>query len=269
MKDFNIQSKELKLEEITSYCDYLQEKGRQDATITAYRSTLMELYAFLAEDKIITQEIINQWVQSLKENNKSEKTITHRLSTIKNFLRYLNGVHVLRVEPENENKTSVEITRHEYLRLLQAAKIRGDQKIYLLIKVFGTIGISLQELSNLTLESVKQGYIPTENKILFVNYYIPKALQTELLNYAAENGIYSGPIFLNKRGKPESRFNVVEMINRISKDAQVAEEKANPRCLKKLCTQAQNKIFSEYIMMAQILYDKMIDSEQDIYGWEQ
>jgi len=264
-----IQHRTLNIEDINTYCDLLREKKRREETIKAYNNTLMELFIFLPANKNITHEIMNQWILSLKEQGLSNNTIKHRISIVNNFLKYINGNYITREENNTQNVVTVEISRNEYYRLLQTAKSHDNRKTYLLIKVFGTIGLTLQELSNLTVESVKEGYISSNKSEYLSNYFIPTSLQNELLSYAADIGINKGAIFLNRNGKPIDRTYVTKLINKVCKDARVSEEKANPRHLRKLCKETQNKIYDEFIKMAQGIYNKMIESEQDIYGWDQ
>jgi len=264
-----IQYRTLNIEDINTYCESLREKRRQEETIKAYNNTLIELFIFLPADKNITHEIINQWILSLKEKGLSENTIKHRLSIVNNYLKYINGNYITHEENDTQNVVTVEISRNEYYRLLQAAKIQGNRKTYLLIKVFGTIGLTVKELSNLTVESVKEGYISSNKSEYLGNYFIPTSIQNELLSYASDIGIYEGTIFLNRDGKLMDRTYVTKLINKVCKDARVSEEKANPRHLRKLCKETQNKIYDEFIKTAQGIYNKMIESEQDIYGWGQ
>lgn len=263
-----INNRVLNIDNINTYCESLREKKRQEETIKAYNKTLIELFEYLPADKNITQEIINQWILSLKGNGLSNNTIKRRISIVNNYLKFINGNFITQEENDTENVNSIEISRNEYYRLLQAAKIQNNKKTYLLIKVFGTIGLTLQELSKLTVETVKDGFISSDKSFYLEKYFIPTSLQSELLDFATENGIYKGPIFLNRDGKPVDRTYVTKLINKICTDARVPEEKANPRYLRKLCKETQNKIYAEFIKMAQGMYDKMIESEQDIYGWK-
>ena len=46
-----------------------------------------------------------------------------------------------------------ELTRTEYLRLLQTARALGRERVYLLVKLFGTTGLTVQELEKVTVEA--------------------------------------------------------------------------------------------------------------------
>ena len=47
-----------------------------------------------------------------------------------------------------------ELTRGEYLRLLSTARVLEKERLYLLVKVFGSTGLSVGELPRLTAEAL-------------------------------------------------------------------------------------------------------------------
>ena len=56
-----------------------------------------------------------------------------------------------------ETELQPELTRTGFLRLLQTARTLGREKVYLLVKLFGTTGLTVQELEKVTVEAVKEG----------------------------------------------------------------------------------------------------------------
>ena len=120
------------------------------------------------------------------------------------------------------------------LRGLPFSSALGREKVYLLVKLFGTTGLTVQELDKVTVEAVKDGKLtvnPSRSKLLL---RIPEGLQKELLEYAKRNSYLSGPIFLTKEGTPMSRTYVSTIIRQLCTVAKVPEEKGNPRSLKRL-----------------------------------
>lgn len=57
----------------------------------------------------------------------------------------------------SEPAVQPELTRAEYLRLLQAARALEKERAYLLVKVFALLGIRVGELPQVTVEQVKAG----------------------------------------------------------------------------------------------------------------
>ena len=87
-----------------------------------------------------------------------------------------------------------ELTRAEYLHLLDTARVLGREPAYLLVKVFALTGISVSELPVLTVEAVRAGRVR--------DVPLPEGLKSELLAYAARKNILSGPVFATRSGRP-------------------------------------------------------------------
>lgn len=135
-------------------------------------------------------------------------------------------------------------------------------------KLFATTGIGVQEIVNVTVEAAQTGSVVTFPNRNRQEIRIPPCVQGEILSYAKENGIQSGPVFLTRQGTPLGRTSISNMVPRISKDARVEESKCTPRCLQKLYEDTQKNIRANVAVMLQMTYDRMLEQEQVIYGWE-
>ena len=137
------------------------------------------------------------------------------------------------------------------------------------MKVFGNSDLPVQELARLTVEAAQAGglsisYSRTQEVIRF-----PKSICRELLDYAGRRGIRSGPLFLTRNGKAMDRTNVTQSIRRLSAVAQVPEEKANPRCLRKLYQTTRESIERSIALLVEQAQDKLLEEEQMTVGWGQ
>ncbi|MFQ7401657.1 MAG: hypothetical protein ACLRNW_28415, partial [Neglectibacter sp.] len=122
------------------------------------------------------------------------------ISTANSLLDFCDKRHLQGRVEKPEPYVRPELSRGEYLRLLQTAKIMRDERAYLLIKVFACTGMTVQELVCLSVEAVQKKKVviaPGGTRQLL---HIPECLQAELLEYAQRNGILSGPIFLARTG---------------------------------------------------------------------
>ena len=99
--------------------------------------------------------------------------------------------------------------------------------------------------------------------------HIPDCVQKELLEYAEEEGIRSGPIFLTRSGKLMVRAHVNACIHELCNDARVDDEKGNPRCLRKLYQETRQDIQRNMQLLLDQTYNRMIEAEQCTTGWEQ
>lgn len=137
-----------------------------------------------------------------------------------------------------------------------------------MVKVFGNSDLPVQELARLTVEAVQAGglsisYSRTQEIIRF-----PKSICRELLDYAGRRGIRSGPIFLTRNGKTINRTNVTVSIRRLCTVAQVPEEKANPRCLRKLYQTTREGMERSVALLVEQAQDRLLEEEQMTVGWD-
>ena len=86
--------------------------------------------------------------------------------------------------------------------------------------------------------------------------------------YARREGIASGPLFRTKSGKPLSRTAVTDSLKQLCRDARVPEEKANPRCLKRLWQSTQDGIRAQIDLLVEQAYDRLMETEQLAVGWD-
>nr|WP_286174818.1 tyrosine-type recombinase/integrase [Harryflintia acetispora] len=171
-----------------------------------------------------------------------------------------------RLKPSDEPQP--ELSRTEYLRLLQTAKRLGKEREYLLIKLFGTTGLPLQELSQVTVETVRDGEILVSSSKNKQVIHLPDFLCEELLSYTSRNAIETGAIFLTRDRKPMGRTNVTMAIRQICIAAHLPEEKGNPRCLKRLHQSTIAGIEANVALLVEHTYKRIIEKEQLSISWK-
>lgn len=246
---------------IDSFLNNLEKKGRKDGTISKYRRDLNCFYDFMPDEKTLNDKTLRDWKNKLLGEKKASKTVNASISAVNSLYEYIGRKNWQVDRIEEEKKIQPELTRPEYLRLLQTAKDLGRDRLYFIIKVFCCTGISVSELPLVTVETVngeQKGHI---------NIHFPECLKNELMNYAERQGIKKGPIFVIRNGQPMDRTNVSNSMKQLCADAGVDERKANPRCLKKLYNNTYSEIRSEIELLAEKAYDRLIENEQLTAGW--
>lgn len=258
-------------EVLEQFLAHLEGKGFSQASLQEYRRTLQLLRSSLPEGGMLTESGGQAWKRWLEEQGFKPRTVNMRISVWNSLMQYLNH-RDWQVETFSDIRGDVqpELTRTEYLRLLSAAKQLGQERAYLLIKALGGIGLRIQELPQLTAEAVQRGVVYSEcqNGMTTRVLRLPAVLRGELLEYMKREGITKGPVFITAGGKPMDRSNVGQSIKRVSRDARVAEEKANPRCLWKMYLSTQEGIKANLTILLEQAYDRMLEQEQLITGWE-
>lgn len=252
-------------EQIGSFLEELRKRNYTEDTMKTYRRALEDLYAYLPEDKIILRGTLAKWREDMLERNYAVRTINNRITIANSFLEYLDRREFQLQGPLRlEEDIQPELTRTEYLRLLSTAKQLGRERAYFLMKVFGSIGLSLHDLPLLTVEALKAGRLVLPTEII----YIAGCLQNELLDYTRRNGIMTGSIFVTRSGKLMNRSNITVEIQRLCEDARVERRKGSPRCLRKLYQATQEGLQANLALLLQQAYDRLLETEQMTVGWE-
>ena len=258
-------------ETLETFLAHLSGQGCSQISLQEYRRTLKMLCTCLSGEKRLSSKSGVKWKIWLEEQGFSPRTINMRISVWNSLVRYL-GHRDWQVEDFNciQNDIQPELTRQEYLRLLSTAKQLGQIKVYLLIKTLGGVGLRIQELPQLTAEAVRQGSVRLEsqNGASIRVLHLPAVLRRELLEYMSREGITEGPVFVTSGGKPVDRSNVGHSIRKLSRDARVAEEKANPRCLWKMYQTTQEGIQANVAILIEQAYERLLEQEQLTVGWE-
>ena len=255
-------------ESIDGYIAAIEKNGKSAGTIEEYRRNLHLLYEFLPENKRLRWDTLSRWRASLLDRGYTPRTVNARISAANSYLAFcgrrdLQLMRQLRVEKYH----APELSRVEYLRLLQTARLMNRERLYLLIKLFGTTGLPVQGLQQVTVETVQDGVIRKASGGKQHEYHLPACLREEILDYAWRNGIRAGQVFLTSTGKPLRRTNVADSIRRLCHDAQVPEEKGNPRCLQQMYRSTQAHILQTISQLVQQTYNHLLENEQLAVGW--
>ncbi len=146
-----------------------------------------------------------------------------------------------------------ELTRAEYLHLLDTARVLGREPAYLLVKVFALTGISVSELPVLTVEAVRAGRVR--------DVPLPEGLKSELLAYAARKNILSGPVFATRSGRPLDVQRVSAILRGLGAAAGLGEGMCRPKALQRLYLAARAEAEAMAAGEAEQLMNELADRE--------
>ena len=257
-------------ESMKQFLDACRQEGRTAATVCRYGKLLESLYEYLPEEKMIHYGTLEKWRDSLLEKGYVNGTVNSFLSVTNVYLDYI-GHREYQVPDRLQlnSEAQPELSREEYLRMLQAARRLGKDRVYLLIKLFGTTELSVQELSKLTVEAVKDGRLVIDFNRSKRTVRIAAVLQKELLDFITRKGYTTGPVFQTKDGRPMNRAYVTRMIRAICPAANVPEEKGSTRCLQKLYQSTRAGIEHNISLLIDQAHERLLEQEQLTVGWEQ
>ena len=244
-------------DDISSYINELEAEGKSHVTVRKYRRILNDLYNSLGEDKrLFKTSMLN--LMEIRSIEYSSSTLNSVISAYNGFVTYLGHKDYCVSHVAVVNESDPELSRDEYLELLQTAVNEKNKRAYLLIKLFGNSNLRVHDIDAVTVEAVLSGKIITEDSKIS----IPKNIKAELLDFASSEEITSGPVFLNRSGGPISRSVINRLISEIGVACGIEDEKVNPRCLKKLYNKTRDDIIESFNQVIEQNYDFLLDLEQ-------
>ncbi|MCD8053975.1 MAG: site-specific integrase [Lachnospiraceae bacterium] len=251
---------------LARYLDVLREQGRSQETLRMYRSKLSQMVQILPEDRRIRRGTLEEMRMKLLAKGYSASTVNSFTAAVNGFLDYY-GHREFQVSQSLKGEPEVrpELTRSEYLRLLGAARRLNRERAYLLVKLFAGTGVMIAQLSQVTVEAVREGRLLLGS----ASVHIPAPLRGELLNYAERQGIGSGMIFRTRGGGELDRSNLSREIRGLAGEARVAPEKCSPRCLQHLHQTTTESIWENISVLVDQASDRLAEREQRAVGWSE
>ncbi len=240
----------------------LQNDEKSDNTIEKY---LRDVKAFceFAGTREICKAVVMEFKASLVEKYKIASA-NSMIAAVNAFLRFMGWVDScikqFKVQKKAFCSEEKELTKAEYIRLVNAAKEKGNKRLNLILQTICGTGIRVSELQFITVEAVCKGeaIVSCKNKTRTV--FIVRELQKKLLNYIRDKGITTGCIFITKTGKPMSRCNIWREMKALCEQAGVTPDKVFPHNLRHLFARTFYGIEKDIVKLAYILGHSSINT---------
>lgn len=240
---------------------YLLKEEKSAATVEKY---FRDVRAFLhyAAGKRITKELTVAYKEYLIKEGYRMRSVNSMLASVNSLLVFLGfqecRVKMIKIQRQIYCADEKELTREEYLRLLEESK--KNKRLLLLLQTICSTGIRVSELSHFTAEAVRAGEAIIFCKGKMRRILIPERLCKRLLCYAKEKGIEEGAIFCTAGGEPINRSNIWRMMKSLGKRAGVEESKVSPRALRKLFARTFYEAEKDAVKLADILGHSSVDT---------
>ena len=198
-------------ETLEQFKQHLLEEEKSAATIEKYLRDATAFTAFVAECEV-TKELSIAYKQKLIEDGYAVRSINSMLASINSLFSFLGWydckVKVIKLQRQIFCSEDKELTKAEYIRLINAAQQKKNARLNLIIQTICGTGIRVSELQFITVEAVKCGKAIVNCKGKTRTIFIVKSRNKKLLQYAKEKHITAGAIFITRTGKPVSRTNI-------------------------------------------------------------
>ncbi len=179
------------------------------------------------------------------------------LAALNSYLKFIERtelcVRQFKIQKEIYCSEEKELSKEEYFRLLNEAKRRGDQRLYLMLQTICGTGIRISELRFITVEGVRSGRISVRCKGKTRTVFVVAKLRKQLLDYTAERGIRSGSVFVNSNRQPLSRVTVWWNMKSVCRAANVDDSKVFPHNLRHLFARVFYALEKDIVKLADIL----------------
>ena len=217
-----------------------------------------DLYCFLnfTQGKPIDKAMMLEYKALLGERY-ALTSANSMIAAVNAFLRFMGWVDCcikqFKVQKKAFCSEEKELTKAEYIRLVNAAKEEGNERLNLLLQTICGTGIRVSELQFITVEAVRKGEAVVSCKNKTRTVFIVRELQKKLLNYTKSKGITTGCIFITKSGKPMSRCNIWREMKALCEQAEVSPDKVFPHNLRHLFARTFYGIEKDIAKLADIL----------------
>ena len=240
---------------IVDFENHLRSDEKSNNTIEKYLRD-MRAFAAFTEAKEISKAVVMEFKASLTQNYEITSA-NSMIAAVNAFLRFMGWVDCcikqFKVQKKAFCSEEKELTKAEYIRLVNTAKQKGNERLNLILQTICGTGIRVSELQFITVEAVRKGeaIVSCKNKTRTV--FIVRELQKKLLNYIKSKGVTTGCIFITKSGKPMSRCNIWREMKALCEQAGVSHDKVFPHNLRHLFARTFYSIEKDIAKLADIL----------------
>ncbi len=232
-----MQRRILTSEAIDCFKKNLREEEKSENTIEKYLRDVRAFAAYLG-GAAVTKETVIAYKGRLLAENYAVRSINSMLASLNSLFSFLGWtdcrVKFIKLQRQIYCPEEKELTKAEYMRLVNTAKQKGNERLNLILQTICGTGIRVSELQFITVEAVQCGKAVVALKGKTRPVFIVKELQKKLLRYAAEQNIQSGFIFITRTGKPMSRTNIWREMKGLCEQAGVNPQKVFPHNLRHL-----------------------------------
>lgn len=234
---------------------YLLSEEKSRSTLEKYIRDIRKFIAFV-DNRPLDKQLVLAYKSSLIDEY-AISSANSMLAAMNTFLHFLGLDHMCVKQFKTQRKTyceeNKELTKAEYIRLVQVAEKEDNERLSLVIQTICGTGIRISELQYVTFEALQKGEtaVSCKGKTRIV-FFVP-ALRKKLLKYAKKQKIKSGMIFVTKTGKPLNRSNVWREMKALCRQAGVLPEKVFPHNLRHLFARTFYGIEKDIVKLADIL----------------
>ena len=253
----------LTMDQLVLFQQHLAGEEREQSTIEKYIREIRFFQTWLT-GRLVTTEIVASWKSYLRTEGYQPETINSKLSALNKFFKFVGWqeyrMKYLKIQRKLFRGTERELTKAEYIRLLETANSGGKVRLALLIETICATGIRVSEVKYITEEAIQAGRADIALKGKIRTILLPGKLCRKLQKYARKQKITSGEIFLTRSGKGISRRQIWAEMKALCKKANVAPSKVFPHNLRHLFARTFYRACRDVAKLADVLGHSSIET---------
>ena len=242
---------------------YLRREEKSENTVKKYLRDVRAFAAYLNGAEV-TKETVITFKSKLLGESYSVRSINSMLASLNGLFSFLGWedcrVKSVKLQRQIYCPEEKELTKAEYMRLVDTAKQKGNERLNLILQTICGTGIRVSELQYNTVEAVKNGEATVSLKGKTRSVFLVKELRKKLIRYAAKQNIQSGAVFITRTGKPMNRTNIWREMKGLCKQAGVNPKKVFPHNLRHLFARTFYGIEKDIAKLADILGHSSINT---------
>ena len=250
-------------EQIYNFRNSLIGDEHSVGTVEKYIRDIRRISMWLGSEEL-TKETAAMWKLSLQNENYSPTTINSMLAAINAFLVFSGlcqfKLKYLRIQKRMFRSNCRQLTKNEYNKLLCSAKLKGHERLCLLMETICSTGIRVSEIKYITVEAAKAGTAEISLKGKIRTIILTKKLCNKLIKYASKNHIKCGAIFITKNKTVISRKQVWAEMKTLKALSGVAGTKIFPHNLRHLFARTFYKNCRNMAKLANVLGHSSIET---------
>ena len=248
---------------VTEFSAHLKNEEKSQNTTENYLRDV-RLFAAHFRGTEITKEMVIAYKSKLLAEHYAVRSVNSMLASLNSLFAFLGWsdckVKSMKLQRQIYCPEEKELTKAEYLRLVNTAKRKGKERLNLILQTICGTGIRVSELEYITVEAAKSGKAVVALKGKTRSVFLVKKLQKKLLRYATEQNISSGTIFITRNSKPLSRTNIWREMKGLCQEAGVNPQKVFPHNLRHLFARVFYGIEKDLAKLADILGHSSINT---------
>ncbi len=244
------------------FAHFLQGEEKSEATVRKYLHDVRHFLRF-ADGAAVDRNTVLDYKSRLGADF-AVASANSMLAALNAFLRFLGKTELcvkrFRIQRRAFCPEEKELSRAEYLRLLNTAKRCDNERLCLVLQTLCATGIRVSELQYITVEAAAQGEATVHCKGKLRRIFLVPELKKKLLRYAKEQGRCHGTIFVTRAGKPLDRHCIWREMKNLCAQAGVAPGKVFPHNLRHLFARTFFGIEKDIAKLADILGHSSINT---------